>query len=309
MNEQSIETKYRPQDFKEVIGQDAVVKSLENAIAKKLGTAFLFIGPSGVGKTTLARIAALELGCRPEDLQEIDAATKTGIDDMRAVMDDLMYRPLGEGTIKAVIVDEFHMLSKNAVTALLKTLEDPPSWVRWFLCTTEATKVPVAIKTRCLTYQLKEVRTDDLIDLLDSTDEAKELHKDIIRLCAKEAGGSPRQALSNLGVCLVAETAAEAAELLRSAGDAPAAFDLARALMNGANWDEVRGILANLKETSPESVRHVLRAYMTKVVLEPKNAKGAENAFAILEAFAEPFNSADGISPLVLACGRLVFAQ
>src|ERR1700693_4443317 len=105
----SIETKYRPQDWTEVLGQDAVVRSLENAVQKKLGTAFLFIGPSGVGKTTLARITAAKLGCTG-DLEEVDAASKTGIDDMRDVMAGLMYRPLGDGAIKAVIIDECHML-------------------------------------------------------------------------------------------------------------------------------------------------------------------------------------------------------
>jgi DNA polymerase III gamma/tau subunit len=306
---QSIVTRYRPGAFDEVIGQDTVVRSLEAAIEKRTGTAFLFMGNSGVGKTTLARLTAEALGCLPADLLEVDAATNTGIEAMREVMDGLMYRPLGEGAIKAVIIDETHALSKAAIQALLKTLEEPPAWVYWFLCTTEPTKIPAAIKTRCLSYQLKDVRTEELIELLESTEEAKTLHQDVISLCAREANGSPRQALANLGVCSNAESRQEAAELLRSAGDAPAAFDLARALMSGAKWDEVRDLLSELKETSPESVRHVVRSYMTKVVLEPKSKGAAEHAFAILEAFAEPFNSADGISPLVLACGRLILGN
>jgi DNA polymerase-3 subunit gamma/tau len=304
----SIETKYRPEAWADVVGQDPVIKSIQNAIKKKLGTAFLFTGPSGTGKTTIARIAARELGCDVIDLEETDAATQTGIDDVRKITEALMYRPLGGGS-KGIILDEVHALSKNATQALLKSLEDPPSWVYWFLCTTEATKIPVAIKTRCLSYQLKEVRSDALFDLLAATEEAEGLDDDILNLCAKEAGGSPRQALSNLGVCATAESRDEAAELLRSAEASPAAFDLARALMNGAGWGEVSKLLVSLKETSPESVRHIVRSYMTKVVTEPKGKTDPSSAFAILEEFSQPFNSMDGISPLVLACGRLILGE
>lgn len=305
MNE-SILTKYRPEDWDEVVGQDQVVRSLEAAIEKHTGTTFLFTGPSGTGKTSLARIAAIKLGCKPADLLEVDAATNTGIDEMRAVTEGLMYRPLGEGSVKAIIIDECHALSKAATQSLLKVLEEPPSWVFWFLCTTEPTKIIKAIQTRCLSYQLKEVRTDDLIDLLASTEEAKDVDDKILSLCAREAAGSPRQALANLAVCLTAANSKEAAELLASASEQKEAFELARALLNGAGWGEIRELLASLKETSPESVRHVVRAYMTKVVLEAKSPTAAEDAFAILEAFSQPFNSFDGMSPLVLACGKLV---
>lgn len=309
MTSSAIATKHRPTSFKDVIGQGPVVKSLKNAIAGKLGTAFLFIGPSGTGKTTLARIAAAELGCDPADLQEEDAATKTGIENIREIIDSLRYRPMGEGAIKAVIIDEVHQLSKSAMTALLKSLEDPPSWVYWFLCTTEASKIPVAVKTRCLTYQLKEVRFDDLMDLLEGLPEAKKIADKILELCAREAGGSPRQALSNLGVCLEAEDELEAADLLRTAESSVEAFELARALMKGVDWRALCVLLAKLKEAeaNPESVRHVVRAYMTKVVLGSKSDRDTETALAVLREFSQPFNSSDGLSPLVLACGNLVF--
>lgn len=301
----SINTKYRPNTWDEVIGQGAVVDSLANAIAKKLGTAFLLTGPSGTGKTTLARIASTQLGCKPDDLLDFDAATKTGIEDIREVIDTLLYRPLGDGAIKVVIIDEAHALSKQAVTALLKSLEDPPSWVYWFLCTSEPTKIPVAIKRRCLAYQLKEVSTNTIIDLLDNTEEGHEIDEAILELCAREARGSPGQALANLGVCLVAKSKAEAAELLRSAEESPAAFELAKALIKGASWSQLRGLLSDLKETSPESVRHVVRGYMTTVILNAKSDRDANNALDVLQAFSQPFNSFDGISPLLLACGLL----
>jgi DNA polymerase III gamma/tau subunit len=299
-DDNAIVTKYRPQDFKDVIGQEAVVKSLENSIKKKLGNAYLFTGPSGTGKTTLARITALALGCDPMDLIEKDAATETGIEEIRQLIESLMWRPMGDG-IKGVIIDECHMLSKSANNGLLKSLEDPPSWVRWFLCTTEDNKIIKAIRTRCLHFPLKEVRVKDLVDLLLGTDEGKDVDDEILELCAEEAGGSPRQALSNLGVCMDAADLDEAQELLRSAAEAPAAFELARALLKGDSWRVVSGIIERLKETNPESVRHVVRAYMTSVLLKDDNP----DAFGILNQFAQPFSSSDQMSPLVLACYKL----
>lgn len=255
--------------------------------------------------TTLARLAAKAFSC--EDIQDEDGATNTGIDNIRAVIDGTLFRPLA-GANKGIIIDEAHALSKAACQALLKSLEDPPDFVWWFLCTTEPTKLPEAIRTRCLHYTLKEVSIDDLCDLLENTDEGKDVDQDIIGLCAREANGSPRQALANLGVCLEAKDRKEAAELLRSAGDAPQAFELARCLMAGANWAEVCRLLEALKDTNPESIRHVVRAYMTKVALSGKG-NSVQTALAVLDAFSKPFHSADGISPVVLACGSLVFSQ
>ena len=298
----TIITKYRPETFEEVIGQDRAVNALKSAIQKGTGRAYLFSGPSGVGKTTLARLTAKAFHC--EEIQEEDGATNTGIDNIRSIIDGVLYRPLA-GANKGIIIDEAHALSKAACQALLKTLEDPPSWVYWFLCTTDPTKLLEAIKTRCLHYALKEVSTDDLAGLLVNTDEGKDLDQDIISLCVREAYGSPRQALSNLGVCLSAENRKEAADLLRSAGDAPQAFELARSLLAKDPWLRIQGLLAELKDTNPESIRHVVRAYMTKVALNEKSPSKAETALAVLEAFSTPFNSADQISPIVLACGRL----
>lgn len=310
---EALTDKYRPKSFDEVVGHKAAINSLRNALKRRSAKTFLFVGPSGLGKTTLARIAAKELGCLSQDLLEIDAATHTGIEDMRGVTSQLMYKPLGEGKIKGLIVDEFHALSKPAVQSLLKMLEEPPDWVYWFIATTEPTKILPTIKTRSFVVDLKPLSADDLTTLLEDIAKKEKLFDGpqgdkIIDLCVKEAHGSARQAIANFAVCSVAKTTAEAAELLRSAENSAEAIELARALFRGAGWNEVQGLLGKLKEINPESVRHIIRAYSTTVILNAKTEKQAGRGLEILDAFSQPFNSFDGISPLVLACGKAVLS-
>lgn len=308
----TLHTKYRPTKFSEVVGQDAVVRSLKGVLDKGLSRAFLFTGPSGTGKTTLARIVAAEAGCSPRDVKagEHDAATNTGIDAMRAIQEMLEYRPIGGGA-SALIIDECHALSRAAWQSLLKALEEPPEWGWWFLCTTEATRVPASAVTRCVRYDLKPVGQSTLFDLLDRVASAEKLKLGedgdrVLTLCAREAAGSPRQALVNLSACASARSVAEARDLLRSAEERREAVELARALVRGAKWPEVQAILGDLADVSAESVRHVVRDYATKVVLGATSEKAAAHGMTILDAFAEPCSPHDGLSPIVLACGRVV---
>jgi DNA polymerase III gamma/tau subunit len=214
-----------------------------------------------------------------------------------------------EGTrafsVNNLLVHNCQALSKAAFQSLLKITEDPPSWVYWMFCTTELGKVPKAIQTRCLKYTLSRVSDADLIDLLESTTEAKDVEPEVVALCAREAEGSPRQALSNLAVCLTARTRKEAYQLLQSAEESKEAVELARLLVQGCKWKQLQDLLNQLSEVSPESVRHVVRAYATKVALGAKTTDDASNAMAILEEFSKPFFASDGMTPLVLACGRL----
>lgn len=148
--------KYRPKTFKEVIGQDHIVKTLEGAL--KVGHifhAYLFAGSRGTGKTTVARIVAKEIGASVNDIYEIDAASNRGIDDIRSLRESVSTLPF-ESPYKVYIIDEAHMLTKEAFNALLKTLEEPPQHVVFILATTEAGKLPETVISRCQVFQFKK---------------------------------------------------------------------------------------------------------------------------------------------------------
>ncbi len=154
--QQVLYRKYRPHSFGEVLGQEHVVQALEGAIAAKtIGHAYLFSGVRGTGKTSLARIFAHEIGTKARDLIEIDAASNRGVDDIRALREEVHTLPF-ESPYKVYIIDEVHMLTKEAFNALLKTLEEPPKHVVFILATTELEKLPETILSRCQSFVFKK---------------------------------------------------------------------------------------------------------------------------------------------------------
>ena len=218
--------KYRPDSFDKLIGQDALVRTLSNAITLgRLAHAFVLTGVRGIGKTSTARILARGLNCegadgkggptlspcrvcgscdaiasgRHVDVLEMDAASNTGVDDVREIIDGSAYRPVS-ARFKIYIIDEVHMLSRNAFNALLKTLEEPPDAVKFIFATTEIRKVPVTILSRCQRFDLRRVPADMLTDHLVSIAEAENITADRAALTqiARAAEGSVRDALSLL---------------------------------------------------------------------------------------------------------------
>jgi DNA polymerase-3 subunit gamma/tau len=165
MSEIALYRKYRPQEFKDVLGQDHVVSVLKGAIKTgNITHAYLFAGSRGTGKTSVARIFAKAIGCSENDLYEIDAASNRGIDDIRGLRDGVRTLPF-ESPYKVYIIDEVHMLTKEAFNALLKTLEEPPAHVVFILATTEIGKLPETIVSRCQTFTFKKPTHAILRDL------------------------------------------------------------------------------------------------------------------------------------------------
>lgn len=221
MTYQALARKWRPRQFADVVGQEHVVKALENALTdNRLHPALLFSGTRGVGKTTLARIVAKRLNClSPEaqqpcgdqcvctqidegrfvDLFEVDAASRTKVDDTRELLDNVQYAP-AQGQCKVYLIDEVHMLSKHSFNALLKTLEEPPSHVRFLLATTDPQKIPVTILSRCLQFHLKRHSVDQIDARVQKilTAESIQFEPAATVLLAKAADGSLRDALSLL---------------------------------------------------------------------------------------------------------------
>ena len=221
-NSKVLALKYRPQVFKDLIGQDIIVETIEKSISQnKIPNAFLFTGIRGVGKTTIARILAKSLNCgnseknnclknkckncdeisesRHIDVLEMDAASKTGVDDVRDLIEFSRYGPTSS-KFKIFIIDEVHMLSKQAFNALLKTLEEPPSYLKFIFATTEVNKIPITVLSRCQRFDLSRIKPEELNEFLAKVTEMEkiDINQDVLNLISKISEGSVRDALSLL---------------------------------------------------------------------------------------------------------------
>ncbi len=191
---------YRPKNFKEVIGQDHILKSLQGSIEQKMVShAYLFHGGRGTGKTSIARIFAKELGTKDVDLYEIDAASHTSIEDIKELNESVLTLPF-ESPYKVYILDEVHMLSKSAWNAFLKTLEEPPTYVIFVLATTEIEKVPETILSRCQVFSFKKPSRKILKDVIEAAakNEKYKLEDGVSELIAIFGDGSFRDAYGTL---------------------------------------------------------------------------------------------------------------
>lgn len=282
--------KYRPHTFEDVVGQEHVVAALRGMIEKKhIGHAFIFAGGRGIGKTTIARIFAKEVGVQENDLYEIDAASFTGVDTIRELRDGVGSLPFSS-PYKAYILDEAHMLSKAAFNALLKTLEEPPAHAIFMLATTDLDKIPDTVQSRCEIYVLEEPQKDVLASVLTTVakKEGYTLRNEDAQLLAEVGDGSFRDALSLLQQVLAATHGKEirddtVARVTRMPSNV-LVFSLLDALVEGSLEralsvvDEARRAHVSMRGIA-ERVLAVVRAVLV-LRLAPSLATHIEQAFS-----------------------------
>ncbi|MBU2981511.1 DNA polymerase III subunit gamma/tau [Lentibacter algarum] len=261
---QVLARKYRPETFADLVGQEAMVRTLKNAFeADRIAQAFIMTGIRGTGKTTTARIIAKGMNCigpdgegspttepcgvcehctaimegRHVDVMEMDAASRTGVGDIREIIDSVAYRA-ASARYKIYIIDEVHMLSNNAFNALLKTLEEPPEHVKFIFATTEIRKVPVTVLSRCQRFDLRRIEPEDQIGLLRkiADGEGAQIAEDALALIARAAEGSARDATSLLDQAIshgAGETSADQVRAMLGLADRGRVMDLFEMIMRG----------------------------------------------------------------------------
>ena len=261
---QVLARKYRPETFADLVGQDAMVRTLKNAFeADRIAQAFIMTGIRGTGKTTTARIIAKGMNCvgpdgnggpttepcgqcehctaimegRHVDVMEMDAASRTGVGDIREIIDSVHYRA-ASARYKIYIIDEVHMLSKNAFNALLKTLEEPPEHVKFIFATTEIRQVPVTVLSRCQRFDLRRIEPEIMIGLLQkiASSEGAEINDDALALITRAAEGSARDATSLLDQAIshgAGETTADQVRAMLGLADRGRVLDLFDMVLRG----------------------------------------------------------------------------
>ncbi|NBR91433.1 MAG: DNA polymerase III subunit gamma/tau, partial [Rhodobacteraceae bacterium] len=270
---QVLARKYRPETFADLVGQDAMVRTLKNAFeAGRIAQAFIMTGIRGTGKTTTARIIAKGMNCigpdgtggpttnpcgqcehcvaimegRHVDVMEMDAASRTGVGDIREIIDSVAYRA-ASARYKIYIIDEVHMLSTSAFNALLKTLEEPPAHVKFIFATTEIRKVPVTVLSRCQRFDLRRIEPEVMLGLLRkiATSEGAQITDEALALITRAAEGSARDATSLLDQAIshgAGETTADQVRAMLGLADRGRVMDLFDLVMKG----DAAGALAEL---------------------------------------------------------------
>ncbi len=304
---QELYKRYRPKTLAQLVGQPAAVQSIEKLMARKtVPHAMLLTGPSGVGKTTVARILARSLECSRGDFVEQNCADFKGIEDVREIRRSMQLAPLG-GKCRIWLIDEAHKLTNDAQNALLKMLEDTPSHVYFMLATTDPQKLINTIHTRCSQIKLAALDSSALVKLLESVIKAEDMSvkgrvvEEIIDAC----GGSARKALVILEqVGYLDGEKEQVAAIQSTTGNKDDAILLARELINPqASWSQCAKILKSIEGQEAESLRYMVLGYARAVMLGGKQL--APRAWRIIDIFSGNFYDSKHAG-LAAACWEVI---
>lgn len=285
----------RPSTLEEVIGNDGVKESLQSVFGREdKPRAVLFIGPSGCGKTTLARIAAKMIGCHDNDIQEYNSANTRGIDTIREMNQNAQYSPMA-GKVKVYIIDEVHKLTNDAMNAMLKLLEDTPKHCTFLLCTTDPEKLIKAIRTRCMTFEVKSLAPMQVTKLVERTIISEgialaDFSKEVIKAIVKAADGCPRQAMIFLDSVIDIEDETTALKaILNATATETASIDICRLLLETRKnrWLDMKFHLKGLDEDA-EKMRYAILGYMAACMVSEKGGN-EEHISQVIDCFTESF--------------------
>ena len=296
--------KYRPTTFKEVVGQKEALRKLASMHKREdIPHTILFTGPSGCGKTTIARILRDKLKCADVDFEEKNAADDRGIEMARDIGRKMSLRPIG-GPCRVYLIDEAHQLTTAGQDCLLKILEDTPSHVYFFLCTTDPKKLKKTILTRCTEIRVKPLTDTEARLLLTTTasKEEQELTDEVLDEIVEAAEGSARKLLVLLHEVIGIADPKQQLEAVQKQSIKKQSIDLARMLMTPqkGGWKKVAEILKALDD-EPETIRRMILGYCSAVMLSGGHEGKTNRAFVVADAMRENFYDT-GKNGLVLAC-------
>lgn len=304
---------YRPRNFEEFLGNSATITSLKSVLKREdTPHAFLFYGPRGCGKTTLARLVKNTLKCSDMDFREIDAGSDGGKNTILRIKEDVRLRPLG-GKTKFFLIDEAHGITGAAANAFLITLEEPPPYVFFALCTTNPEKILITVRDRCAQFPVKPLINKDMNKLIDWVlkEEGTSLEKEVISEIMSRAEGIPRRALWLLDQIIdLTDSKTQIASLDVITSEDKEIIDLCRALADSnssgfTKWKKVRDVLKGTNDKQPEDIRRAVLGYLSQILMKSTSPESFAQTLSIAQNFEGNFFDS-GRSGLILACAKSI---